>query len=93
MGLPTPVQVTRAQTSNEHPFEVKSAPTVRPRLNKIRFLKPMELPYGFISWMSKLSEPPEISKLIKELRVGNLIETAGALILIVVMWQIMGGWD
>ena len=31
----------------------------------------------------------EISELIKKLRGGSLIETAGALILIVVMWQIM----
>lgn len=90
MGLPIPVQVTRVQTSNEDPFEVKSAPTVSPRLDKIRFVKPSELPLWVYIMDKQVIRTPEISKLIKQLRGGNLIETAGALILIVVMWQIMG---
>ena len=44
MGLLIPVQVTRAQTTNENPFEVKSALTVSPRLDNIRFVKSSELP-------------------------------------------------
>ena len=89
MGLPIPVQVARAQTSNEDPFEVKSAPTVSPRLDKIRFVKPSELPLWVYIMDERVIRTPEISKLIKELRGGSLIDTVGALILIVVMCQIM----
>jgi hypothetical protein len=91
MGLPIPVQVARAQTSNEDPFEVKSAPTVSPRLDKIRFVKPSELSLWVYIIDERVIRTPKISKLIKKLRGGSLIETVGALILIVVMCQILGG--
>lgn len=65
MGLPIPVQVTRVQTSNEDPFEVKSAPTVSPRLDKIRFVKPSELPLWVYIMDKQVIRTPEISKLIK----------------------------
>ena len=90
IGLPIPVQVTRAQISNKDAFEVKSAPTFNPRLDKIRFVKPSELPLWVYIMDERVIRTPETSKLIKKLRGGSLIETAGALILIVVMWQIMG---
>ena len=82
--------MTRAQITNKDAFEVKSAPTVNPRLDKIRFVKPSELPLWVYIMYERIIRTPEISKLIKELRGGSLMETAGALILIVVMWQIMG---
>jgi hypothetical protein len=90
IGLPIPVQVTRAQISNKDAFEVKSAPTFNPRLDKIRFVKPSELPLWVYIMDERVIRTPEISKLIKKLRGGSLIETAGALIFIVIMWQIMG---
>lgn len=65
MGLPIPVQVTRVQTSNEDPFEVKSTPTVSPRLDKIRFVKPSELPLWVYIMDKQVIRTPEISKLIK----------------------------
>ena len=86
MGFPIPVQVTRPQISNKDEFEVKSAPTVRPRLDKIRFVKFSELPLWVYIMDEQVIRTPEVSKLIKELRDGSLIETAGALILIVVLW-------
>lgn len=75
MGLIIQVsKVSRAQTSNEYPFEVKSAPTVSPHLDKIKFGKPSELPLWVYIMDERVIRTPEISKLIKELRGGSLIE-------------------
>jgi hypothetical protein len=66
------------------------APTINPRLDKIRFVKPSELPLWVYIMDEQFIRTPGVSKLIKELRGGSLIETAAALVVILVMWQIMG---
>ena len=84
--LPSAPEINRPATQHFH----QHAPTVNPRVDKIRFVKPSELPLWVYMMDEQVIKTPEISKLIKKLRGGNLIETAGVLILIVVMWQIMG---
>ena len=71
MGL-RPAPVIRVQPAYEHPFEVKIGPTVSPRLDKIRFVKPSELPVCIYMMDKRFLNTPEVSKLIKELRGGSL---------------------
>ena len=53
----------RAQISNKDAFEVKSAPTVSPPLDKIRFVKPSKLPLWVYMMDEQVIITPEISKL------------------------------
>ncbi len=66
------------------------APIINPRLDKIRFVKPSKLPLWIYIMDEQFIRTPKVSKLIKELRGGSLIETAAALVVILVMWQIIG---
>lgn len=51
------------------------APTINPRLDKIRFVKPSELPLWVYMMDEQFIRTPEVSKLIKELRGGSLTTT------------------
>lgn len=48
------------------------APTINPCLDKIRFVKPSELPLWVYMMDEQFIRTPEVSKLIKELRGGSL---------------------
>jgi hypothetical protein len=54
---------------------MKTTPTVSPRLDKIRFVKPSELPLWVFMMDKQFIRTPEVSKLIKELRGGSLTTT------------------
>lgn len=58
--------------------------------DKITFIRSRELPVCIYMMDKRFLNTPEVSKLIQKLRGGGLIETAAALVVIVVMWQIMG---
>ena len=91
MGLSVPpTPVVKLEPNYKHIDEIKVAPTVSPKLDKITFMKYRELPICIYMMDERFLKTSEISKLIKKLRGGTLIETAGFLILIVVLWQIMG---
>jgi len=71
LSLP-PTPVVKVQPNYKHTYEMKVAPTVNPRLDKIRFVKPSELPLWVYIMDEQFIRTPEISKLIKELRGGSL---------------------
>jgi len=64
----SPVQIVRLhQPSYKTEYQVKTAPTFNLRLDKIRFVKPSELPLWVYIMDERVIRTPEISKLIKEL--------------------------
>ena len=65
------------------------APIINPRLDKIRFVKPSELPLWIYIRDDQFLRTSKVSQIIKELRGGSLIETAAVLVVILVMCQIM----
>jgi len=85
-----PTQVVKFEPNYKHTDEIKVAPTISPKLDKITFIKYRELPICIYMMDERFLKTSEISKLIKKLRGGSLIATAGFLILIVTMWQITG---
>ena len=54
---------------------MKTTPTVSPRLDKIRFVKPSELPLWVFIMDKQFIRTFEVSKLIKELCGGSLTTT------------------
>ena len=66
--------MTKVQISNKDDFEVKNAPTVNPRLDKTRFVKPSELPLLVYNRDERVIRTAEINKLITKLRGSSLIE-------------------
>lgn len=88
-----PTPMIRVQANYKHTYEVKIAPTVSPKLDKIIFIKYEQLPVGVGIYMmdGRFVKTSETSKVINKIRGGGLIEAATALVLIVVMWQILGG--
>lgn len=85
-----PTQVVKFEPNYKHTDEIKVAPTISPKLDKITFIKYRELPVYIFMMNKRFLNTLEASKLIKTLRRGGLIEIASALVLIVVMCQIMG---
>jgi hypothetical protein len=71
------------------------APTVNPRLDKIRFIKPSELPLCVYMMDEQFLRTPKVSKLIKELRGGSLTTSLiGNAVLLAVLygvWILSGG--
>ena len=96
MGLSiAPTPVVKVQPNYKHTYEMKVAPTVSPRLDKIRFVKPSELPLWVYMMDEQFIRTPEVSKLIKELRGGSLTTTliGNAIFLAVLcgIWILSGG--
>ena len=103
-GMPTearPIGVTPIVTSApeihrtapQHFYQ--HAPTVNPRLDKIRFIKPSELPLCVYMMDEQFLRTPKVSKLIKELRGGGitslLIGNAVFLAVLYGVWILSGG--
>ena len=87
---PRSVPVVRVQQNYKDAYEIKVAPPVSPKLDKITFIKYRELP-GCIYMMDKrFLKTSEANKLINKIRGGSLIEAATVLVVIVVMWQFLG---
>ena len=84
----TPVVIVQQNYKNT--YETKVAPTVSAKLDKITFIKSRELPICIYMMDERFIKTSEISKLIKKLRGGDLVEAATALVVIVIMWQILG---
>ena len=78
------IHLTAPQHFHQH------APTVNPRLDKIRFIKPRELPVCIYIMDKRFLNTPEVSKLIKKLRGGSLTEAAVAVVVVIIILQIMG---
>ena len=78
----------------ESSFEVKIAPIVESSFYKIKFFNPgREFPLWIYFLDDRATKNPEIVELIKKIKGGALIESATALILIVIMWQILGAGE
>ena len=91
MGLSIPAApVVRLQPSYRHSSEVKTAPTVSPKLDKITFIKYGELPVCIYMMDERFLKTPDTIRIINRIRGGSLIEAATALVVLVVMWQILG---
>nr|YP_010283140.1 hypothetical protein MKU15_pgp051 [Nitzschia traheaformis]ULD15904.1 hypothetical protein [Nitzschia traheaformis] len=65
-------------------------PTVSPKLDKITFIKYREVPMCIYMMDERFLKTSGTRKLINKIRGGSLIESAAALVVIVVIWQIMG---
>jgi len=85
-----PIPVVKVQPNYKHTYEIKVAPTVSPKLDKITFIKYRELPVCIYMMDERFLKTSETSKLINKIRGGGLTEAATALVVIVVMWQILG---
>jgi hypothetical protein len=91
LSLP-PSQIVRVhKPSYDYRSEIKIAKIVSPKLDKITFIKSRELPICIYMMDERFLKMSETSKLIKKLRGGGFIEAAAALVVIVIMWQILGG--
>ena len=86
----SPTPVVKVQPNYKDTYEMKVAPTVSPKLDKITFIKYRELPVCIYMMDDRFLKTSEASKLINKIRGGSLIEAATALVVIVVMWQILG---
>lgn len=85
-----PVTVVRVhKASYDYGSKIKVAPVVKPKLDKITFIKHRELPVCIYMMDERFLKTLETRKLIKEIRGGNLIGTAAALGLIIFLWQII----
>ncbi len=89
LSLP-PTPVVKVQPNYKDTYEMKVAPTVSPKLDKITFIKSRELPVSIYMMEERFLKTSEASKLINKIRGGSLIEAAAALVVIVVIWQIVG---
>lgn len=85
-----PGPVVRVQPNYKDTYEMKVAPTVSPKLDKITFIKFRELPVCIYMMDERFLKTSEASKLINKIRGGSLIEVATALVVIAVLWQIVG---
>lgn len=85
-----PTPVVRVQPNYKHTYEMKVAPTVSPKLDKITFIKYRELPVCIYMMDERFLKTSGARKLINKIRGGSLIESAAALVVVVVIWQIMG---
>jgi nitrate reductase NapE component len=85
-----PTRVERVQRDYNYKSEVKVAPTVKPKLDKITFIKYRDLPVCIFMMDERFLQTSEASKLINKIRGGGLIEAATALVLVLLMWQILG---
>jgi hypothetical protein len=89
--LPSAPEIHRPalQTVPQH------APIINPRLDKIRFVKPSELPLWIYIMDEQFIRTPKVSKLIKELRGGSLTTAliGNAIVLAVLygIWILGGG--
>ena len=91
IGLPMPpTPVVRVdKPSYDYGSKIKVAPAVSPKLDKITFIKYRELPLCIYAMDRNFIVRPEISKLIKELRAGDLSGAlVGNAILLVVLYGI-----
>ena len=82
--------VVRVQPNYKDTYEMKVAPTVSPKLDKITFIKSRELPVCIYMMDERFLKTSGTIKLINKIRGGGLVEAATALVVIVVMWQILG---
>ena len=89
LSLP-PTPVVTVQPNYKDTYEMKVAPTVSPKLDKITFIKYRELPVCIYMMDERFLKTSEASKLINKIRGGSLIEAAAALVVIVVISQIVG---
>ena len=88
---PAPVVINIiVQPNYKDTYEIKVAPTICPKLDKITFIKSRELPVCIYMMDERFLKTSETSKLINKIRGGGLIEAATALVVIFVMWQILG---
>ena len=89
--LPSATEIHRPALQHVH----QHAPTINPRLDKIRFVKPSELPLWVYIMDEQFIRTPEVSKLIKELRGGSLTPALiGNVIFLAVLygiWILAGG--
>ena len=85
-----PVTVVRVQPNYKDTYEMKVAPTVSPKLDKITFIKYRELPVCIYMMDERFLKTSGTIKLINKIRGGGFIEATAALVLMFVLWQIMG---
>ena len=99
IGLPIPpVTVVRVhKPSYDYGSKIKVAPAVSRKLDKISFIKYRELPLSIYAMDKDFIVRPEIRKIIRELRVGDLSEAlVGNAILLLVLdgiWTLVSGAD
>lgn len=67
------------------------ASTVNPRLDKIRFPKPSELPLCVYMMDERFIRTPEVSEMIRKLRGGSLLGNTIFLVVIYAIWVLGGG--
>jgi hypothetical protein len=82
--------VVRVQPNYKDTYEMKVAPTVSAKLNKITFIKSRELLVYVYMMYERFLKTSGTSKLINEIRYGGLIEAVVGLIAIFVMYKIRG---
>lgn len=89
--LPSAPEINRPATQHFHQYAL----TINPRLDKIRFVKPSELPLWVYIMDEQFIRTPEVSKLLKEIRGGSLtITLIGNMIFLGVLygiWILAGG--
>jgi len=89
--LPSAPEIHRPAPQHFH----QHAPTVNPRLDKIRFIKPSELPLCVYMMDEQFLRTLKVGKLIKELRGGSLTYALiGNVVFLVVLygvWILSGG--
>ena len=64
--------------------------TVSLKLDKITFIEYIEVPACIFMMDERFLKTSGARKLIKKIRGGNFIESAAALVAIIVIWQILG---
>ena len=84
-----PTPVLKVHLNYEYIYELKVAPTIVPKSDKITFLKYEELPFYIYMMDHRFLETSETKKLINKILVV-VIEASAAFVFLVFMWKIFG---